>query len=104
SLQVEVKWIDGPYGNINKTNHLVVFLYKEGKLYSLPENQTLEFYATMPSMGHPLDDPGVFESIDNGIYVNKSIRYNMPGDWKNELWIMDSDLKILDRLEWLIYF
>ena len=103
-LQAEVKWIEGPFGNIKKENHLVVFLYKDGGLFSLPDGQTLEFYATMPSMGHPLEDPGFFEEIDKGIYLNKSIHYNMPGDWKNELWIMDANFNILDRLEWLIYF
>lgn len=82
----------------------MVFLYKNGNLHSLPEGQTLEFYATMPSMGHPMEDAGFFEEIDQGVYVNKAIRYNMSGDWKNELWIMDENLNILDRLQWLIYF
>ncbi len=104
NLVAEVQWLDGPHGHINKSNHLLVVLYKNEKPYSLPKNQTLEFYATMPSMGHPMDDAGFFEEIDTGIYVNKSIKYNMPGDWKNELWIMDSDFNILDKLEWLIVF
>lgn len=104
SIIAEVKWLEGPHGNINRNNHVMVFLYRGESLYSLPSGQTLEFYASMPSMGHPLHDVGFFEEIDTGIYVNKGIRYNMPGDWKNELWIMDESFNILDRLQWLIYF
>ncbi len=103
-FQVEVKWLEGPFGNISKDNHLLVFLYKDEELVSLAENQTLAFYATMPSMGHPMEDAGYFEEIDKGIYLNKTIRFNMPGDWKNEIWIMDEDFNIMDRLEWLIFF
>ena len=102
--QAEVRWLDGPFGNINQKNQLMVMLYKDGKLSSLPKNQTLEFYATMPSMGHPMEDAGFFEEVDTGIFINKDIRYNMPGDWLNELWIMDQDFNILDRLQWFIIF
>jgi hypothetical protein len=97
-------WVEGPFGNTNQNNYLLVFLYKEGRLQSLPSGQTLNFYATMPSMGHPMEDAGFFQELDEGIYLNKSIRYNMPGDWKNELWIMDANLNIVDQLEWLIFF
>lgn len=104
NIEAEAKWIDGPYGNIKKPNYLIVFLYKDGRLHSLPEDQTLEFYATMPSMGHPMEDAGFFEEVEPGIYVNKAIRYNMPGSWKNELWIMDKALNIMDEIEWHEFF
>ena len=102
--KVEVKWLDGPYGRVTQDNYLLVFLYKVDRLVSLPETETLQFYATMPSMGHTLEDAGFFEEIETGIYLNKAIRFNMPGDWKNELWIMDSEFNIKDRLEWRIFF
>ncbi len=98
--EVEIKWVAGPFGSLQQENHLLVLLFKDGVLTSLPDGQSLEFYATMPSMGHPMEDAGFFTEVDPGIFVNKNIRYNMPGDWKNELWIMDSEWNILDRLEW----
>ena len=38
------------------------------------------------------------------VYLNKTIRYNMPGDWKNELWIIDDQLNIQDKVEWNEFF
>ncbi len=105
NLEVEYQWLSGPFGNVEQENQLMVFLYNShGELHSLPQGQTLEFYSTMPSMGHPMADAGFFEEISTGIYLNKGIRYNMPGDWKNELWIMDEDFNVKDRLEWLDFF
>ncbi len=105
NLSAETRWLLGPFGDIKKTNSLLVFVYDaSGTLTSLPENLDLAFYATMPSMGHPMDDSGSFEEIDTGIYINKTIRYNMGGDWKNELWVMDKDFNILDRLAWTEFF
>lgn len=105
ALVAEFKWIAGPVGNITFNNILLVILRDaQGRLANLPENQTLEFYSTMPSMGHPLEDPGYFEPISEGMYLNKTIKYNMPGDWKNELWILDADFNIKDKLEWDDFF
>ncbi len=104
-LNVEIKWIHGPMGNVSVKNHLLVILKDEqGALYSLPDDLSLGFYATMPSMGHPLDDPGFFEDIGEGLYLNKSIRYNMPGDWKNEIWVLDQNFNIKDKVEWDDFF
>lgn len=103
-VSVDFRWLKGPYGQLKQENHLVVFLYQEEEPYSLPETQSLNFYATMPSMGHPMEDAGFFEEIEPGVYINKSIRYNMPGDWQNELWIMDQDFNILDKVQWLVFF
>lgn len=58
----------------------------------------------MPSMGHPMDDAGYFESLGDGLYINRTIRYNMPGDWKNELWILDQDLNIQEKVQWDEFF
>lgn len=104
-LRVEAEWTYGPFGSIQKNNHLLVILKNEqGEPESLPSPLTLNFYATMPSMGHPMEDAGFFEEIDKGIYINKTIRYNMPGDWKNELWIMDENYNVLEKVEWLEFF
>jgi hypothetical protein len=104
SFTANVTWLKGPFGNINMENSLLVILSKGGLAQSLPEGKTLEFYATMPSMGHPMEDAGYFEELEPGIYVNRHIRYNMPGDWENELWIMDSDYNVLDSVKWRIFF
>ena len=103
-LEVKTQWLVGPNGNIKKNNQLLVFIYKDGELSSLQKENSLHFYATMPSMGHPMEDAGFFEEVQTGIYINKNIKYNMEGDWKNELWIMDQEFNILDKVTWLIFF
>lgn len=105
SLSVEPQWLSGPVGNININNQLLVVLRNSlGRLTSLPQDMSLNFYATMPSMGHPMDDAGYFEEIDTGIYLNKTIRYNMGGDWRNELWLMDADFNIKEKVLWHEFF
>lgn len=104
-LTVEVNWLLGPVGNISTNNQLLVVVKNHlGAPASLPEGHSLNFYATMPSMGHPMEDAGFFEELSPGVYVNKTIRYNMPGDWRNELWIMDRDLNIKDKVVWDEFF
>lgn len=104
-LSVRVQWLVGPIGNINTNNHLlVIFTDASGTPQSLPNGISLGFYSTMPSMGHPMDDAGFFEKISDGIYLNKTIRYNMPGDWQNELWLMDSQLNIQEKVLWNEFF
>ena len=105
SLNAKPQWIKPPVGEIKTNNELMVIVTDAaGERVSLPGGYTLNFYATMPSMKHPLDDPGFFKEVDRGIYINSAIRYNMPGDWRNELWIMDSNLEIVDRLSWEEFF
>jgi hypothetical protein len=104
AIAAEARWLQGPFGQITQTNTLLVVLTQNAQAYSLPEGLTLNFYATMPSMGHPMDDAGFFEEIEPGVYINRSIRYNMPGDWKNELWIMDSNFNIKDQVAWDEFF
>lgn len=105
NLKVKAQWIVGPVGNLSSNNQLLVIIKNaEDRLASLPQGKTLNFYATMPSMGHPLDDPGFFKEISEGIYLNSTIKYNMPGDWKNELWIMNSDFYIEDKVIWHEFF
>ena len=93
-------WAKGPYGEVDKENTLVVFLYKNQELHSLPSDLSIEFYATMPSMGHPLEDAGYFQELSPGIYINEHIKYNMSGEWKNELQIMNSAFNIQDKISW----
>lgn len=100
-LTVTYEWIVGPSGDINKTNSLfVVIKNKNGELVDLPTHLSLSFYATMPSMGHPLDDAGYFERLSKGLYINQTIRYNMGGDWQNELRLVDENFDIKDKIVW----
>lgn len=101
NLNLSYEWLVGPSGDINQTNTLMVIVRNSNNaITDLPEGLTLSFYAMMPSMGHPLDDPGYFKKIDQGIYINKSIKYNMGGEWKNELWVLDEQLNIKDKAVW----
>lgn len=98
---VEHRWVSGPYSNINQKSVLAVYIKDaSGNIVSLPEGLELSFYSTMPSMGHPMDDAGFFEE-GPGVYINRNIRFNMPGDWKHELWILNSDYDKVDELHWL---
>lgn len=104
-LQISTQWLSGPVGNIHINNALLVIIKDgDGQPTALPQDCTLTFYATMPSMGHPMDDAGFFEELDTGIYINKNIRYNMPGEWKNELWILDQDFHTQDKVSWIDQF
>lgn len=104
-LNIEAQWLDGPHGNLTKTSTLMVIVTgPTGKMTSLPKELNLSFYATMPSMGHPMDDAGHFDEVDPGIYINKHIRFNMPGDWQMELWALDKNFNIKDQTQWLIEF
>jgi hypothetical protein len=101
----EVQWLKGPFGLREQENHLLVILFNAaGERVSVPDGLTLSFYATMPSMGHPMDDAGFFTELQTGIYINTAIRYNMPGDWKNELWFLDSEFNKQDEVAWEIFF
>lgn len=101
-FRFEAKWLLGPKGSLSQTSQLMVLIFdSSGKLTSLPKDKELQFYATMPSMGHPLEDPGFFEEADTGVFINKTIQFNMPGEWKMNLWITDMDYNILDESSWL---
>lgn len=99
-IEISYQWLKGPSGSIYEDNHLLVVLTKDAQRYDLPEGLSLLFYATMPSMGHPMEDAGHFKRLDTGIYINSSIKYNMPGDWLNEIWIVDDQLEIKDLVSW----
>lgn len=104
-IRAEAQWLAGPYGNISQTNQLLVILKDAaGNPVSLEAPLTLGFYSTMPSMGHPMDDAGFFEAVSDGVYINKTIRFNMPGDWKHELWILDEQFNVKDKVEWDEFF
>ena len=40
-----------------------------------------------------MESAGAFEELVEGIYLNTGIVYNMPGDWKNEILILDKDFE-----------
>jgi hypothetical protein len=102
---IETQWLVGPFGNLDQNNQLLVFLRdSSGQPVNLPESLTIDFYSTMPSMGHPLDDAGYFERISDGIYLNQHIKFNMPGDWKHELWLLDENFNIKDKIQWSEFF
>jgi hypothetical protein len=102
-LLVQYQWLSGPFGNLKETSSLIVYLSREGKPVSLPQGQELNFYATMPSMGHPIEQPGYFDELSTGIYLNKNIIFNMQGPWQMELWVQDSlTSSILDKVEWSV--
>ncbi|MCJ8275332.1 MAG: hypothetical protein HRT44_08085 [Bdellovibrionales bacterium] len=101
NLQVEARWLNGPHGSLQKTSSIMVMVFDtEGKLSDIGDDDILQFYASMPSMGHPLEDPGTFERLDEGIYINHKVQFNMPGDWLMEIWIMDQNFEIKDKVEW----
>lgn len=100
-ITLQHQWLVGPFGSIKKENHLLVLLFDENKNpVSLPANLTLFFYSTMPSMGHPMEDAGIFEELDTGIYLNKTIRFNMGEEWRHELWLMNENQDIVDKVQW----
>jgi hypothetical protein len=102
-LKVQYQWLSGPFSNVKQNSSLIVYLSRDGKSVSLPAGQELNFYATMPSMGHPIEQPGYFEELSTGIYLNKNIVFNMQGPWVLELWVQDSlTFNILDKIEWSI--
>jgi len=102
---LEFFWSYGPNGSIKIKNQLLVVIKdSSGRPRDLEPNEDLEFYSFMPSMGHPLEDPGYFDRIAPGIYLNKDIIYNMSGDWKNEIMITRKDGKVVDEVSWEDFF
>ncbi len=102
NLNVNLMWISGPYPSVSKASQLLVIISdNEGNQRSLPGGLELDFYSSMPSMGHPIEDIGYFEEIDIGIFINKNIRFQMNGVWKNELWIIENkNFEKKDEIRW----
>lgn len=99
-FELRFQWLKGPYPNVSKTSALMVYVYKDGDLVALPADRQINFYATMPEMGHALDQPGYFEELSPGIYLNQAITFNMTGDWQMELWLQDLNADILEKVSW----
>ena len=100
-LKISAKWLVGPHPVVNKPSTLIVYIYNsEGNLVSLPDGEQINFYASMVSMGHGLDQPGYFTEISPGIFLNTEISFNMSGDWSMELWLQDADYNIKDKIVW----
>ena len=53
-VYVTWQWLGGPVGRISARNQLLVTLKSDNGPVDLPEGLSLEFYSTMPSMGHRL--------------------------------------------------
>lgn len=100
-LTFEARWLEGPFGNVQQKGSMILFVYnKQKELTDLAAGNDLFFFATMPSMGHPLDQAGEFKKIDTGIYLNTAIRFNMPGDWLMEIYIVDLKNEVLGKAQW----
>ncbi len=103
-LTLEFFWLKGPVGHIEQNNELLLIVRNRlGEQTSLPDGYSFEFYSHMPSMGHPLENAGQFENLF-GSYINKTIRYNMPGDWTNEILIFDESFNLIDQVVWNDFF
>jgi len=100
-MTVKYEWLQGPFSNVNKPSTLMVYIYKDGTLTSLGADQQINFFATMPSMGHPLDQPGYFEELAAGVYLNKDITFNMSEEWEMELWLQNMNGDIQEKVTWL---
>lgn len=98
--ELRFQWLKGPFPNVSKTSSLMVYVYKDGDLVALPADRQINFFATMPFMGHALDQPGYFEELSPGIYLNETITFNMTGDWQMELWLQDLNGDILEKVSW----
>jgi hypothetical protein len=102
---LKAEWVEGPFGSIEKSSVLLVYMLNAQKrLESLPEGLELQFYATMPSMGHPLSHAGYFQRIADGVYINKDVIFNMAGDWLMEISVIDEQGNTKDVLQWLLFF
>ncbi len=105
NIKVVSYWAQGPYGTVTQKSFITVYLYNQNdELVSLQNGEELGFYAVMPSMGHGLDQPGFFEELAPGIYINRNITFNMPGDWEMRLWIMDAQGNMVEEIRWLEVF
>lgn len=104
NITFEYKWLESLQGNINRPNSIIVYLFNsKGELTDLPLDVSINFFATMPSMGHPLDRPGDFNRIARGIYLNTGIIFNMPGEWEMEIYL-DKNGSTYDKVTWLNTF
>ena len=105
NITVMYQWLSPLKGSLSAENKLMIYFYDKNKeLVDLPKDILLEFYATMPSMGHPMADAGYFTRLDAGIYFNDSIVFNMPGDWRMELILYDQDYNEIEKVKWDEYF
>ena len=105
-FKIEHQWVGGPFGSIHQPSSLLIFVRDEtGAFAKLPEGTQLGFSALMPSMGHPLDDPGFFKELQPGMYLNSAITFNMPGDWEMKISLLENQtFKTLDEIIWLELF
>lgn len=105
NIRLSPSWAEGPYGHVLKSSVLLLSVYNEqNQLVDIPSDHYFTFFATMPSMGHPLDQPGEFIRIAKGIYYNNSIRFNMAGDWLMEVSVINSQDEIVEQVVWQEFF
>jgi hypothetical protein len=102
AINVAAEWLEGPFSEPVNSSLKVTLTDLNGSLLRLDtEMYELGFNAFMPSMGHYLDDPGYFEELSKGVYVNSEIKFNMANDWRMDVIIFDADYNILDVVQWL---
>ena len=100
--RVSFTWLESIKTSVKDKNKLIVYVYNSQKeLVDLPEVLNLEFYASMPSMGHPMENEGVFQRVAQGIYLNQDIVFNMGGEWLMELWLINAQFEVKDQVAWI---
>lgn len=83
-----------------KQNLVVAVKSLNQEWVSLPTNYEFEFYAWMPSMGHPLKNSAVFTGGDSGLYLNTGIEFNMSGLWEMQILIWDENSNLIKKIIW----
>lgn len=102
NFEFQTQWLEGPYPFVEMNSTLIVFIYdQEGNLTDIPSDLILGFNAKMPDMGHGLEEAGHFTRIEEGVYVNKDITFQMDGDWNMEMYILDQNYNELDSVSWI---
>lgn len=100
-FDVSLTWLVRPrVGGSKSSSLLVKVLDSTSNLVDLPEGVSLEFYAWMPSMGHPLTDAGSFERLSTGVYLNNGIVFNMGGEWEMQLMLWGKSDEVIHDLKW----
>lgn len=98
--EVQARWLEGPFGDPMEASTLVLYLRdaQTGRLKSLEEPYELFVYGWHTSMGHGTASDGDTLELERGVYLNSSLRFNMPGDWDVFVQIYEGDT-LLDEFD-----
>lgn len=92
SFRATMNWSEGPHTDPKYENRLIIVVTDEtGERMTLPETQTLFFYAWMPSMGHGSADDGFVEQIAPGVYEVKEFYLPHGGDWDFYVQVLEGE-------------